>query len=840
MADQDVLEKIERNFQELGLLTNYLKDQNTETLEIVETFSRELVRIKKKCSTLPWAMKTFEKILENFALRATLMAGNVILLKERESILETMEKEVESLEKKEKEYHKKKQKIISVLNVLKASHLSINKFEPGFKKLIAFEKALEMKKYRSFSHIERDINPLLEESSQILKEVEEEKRKLLTEEKTSSFPEVQQYMKLVENLEEFEINVDSEKKLIENLKRALKESNYSEWSKIFHELQEGTDTLKKKVALIEKLQQYFAELKNTGMDAPLSEARVLYDAGNFLKAEHKLKILKEKYEKMKKEKEGRKKIVEGLLLQCKRMLDDLPSELVEDFNERYQRVQQAVEGSPDEITDDFLDEVQTFKTEMEHTVSAWMEKKEREEVLEKSASELRGKITELKKELKKYTTIFEDFGCKKENIERFQSEFEDMRKEIAAALAGSRGLKELSENDFRSLGNRLSRVDVRTEDARRMLTSSIEIYDLFEEYRESHMELFLQLPKISDEEVEEDLGSMRELLKEHLFDPDFPVEAIFEKMKSAEIELKEKEIILKESLRKIERMKNELAAIRGDFGLMGYSRDQEYFKEKMEKIFEGEGILTDEKVQEIEEKKKELVKSMKGRIFENIEEEIEILERIKKEGNIERHKSFVEEIIGISEKYGFSELKSRAEKLIGISKVRKCPYLDCEGDIEGDVQFCPHCGRKIVLCSCGRFNREESRFCVRCGSLLRIEEYIKDYLEREDSISFEDLMEEHLDEEKAKQAIKTFFDKYGPDSEAIGYSLDMKEFRIYKVKKTCEEKILELLPVHGAISAEDLENCTSEDVVNFYERYKDKKQELGYEIELIGDMIVKK
>jgi len=231
--------------------------------------------------------------------------------------------------------------------------------------------------------------------------------------------------------------------------------------------------------------------------------------------------------------------------------------------------------------------------------------------------------------------------------------------------------------------------------------------------------------------------------------------------------------------------------------------------------------------------------TIRGLFFENLQLAIDNLKEIFKD-NFQNILSEIEKFIKnrIQEDIGTENLE---DLTVSLKNMRKCPYLSCRKDIEGDAQFCPHCGRKIVLCSCDRFNKEESRFCVRCGRLLRIEEYIKDYLEKEDSISFEDLMEEHLDEDEAKQAIKDFFDKcISVNEEILGFSFEIEDFCIYKVKKTCEEKILELLPVHGAISVEDLENCTSEDVVEFYERYVDKKQELGYEIELIDDMIIKK
>jgi len=844
MEKDHVLRKIELHFDELELLTDYLKDQSEESLEIVEELAGTLAKIKRRCSTLPlWALKTFDQVLENYALRAMLMAGNAILLQERRTVIETMRKEVGRIEKKQKEYYKQKEKVISILNTLKAFNIPSDFLESELRSLALSEKEIERKKHGSFSQIEKEIESLLTKSSELIAQAEEKKKELVTEKEVRTIPEVQQYLDMVRQLETYGVRADAEKECIETHTKALIESNCHQWSQIFYALQKDTEALKKKVTLAEELQASLSELEHVGMDGSLSEAWTLYETGGLLKAERIIKDLKKEYEEIK-EKGGRRKIAETLFVQCEKMLADLPA-VSEEFTARYKRVQDALE-TDDVVSEDFLDEIQTFKMEIEDFVARFMEKELREETLKKTASELREKITKVNKDIRDILKTFDDLGCKKDNTEKFQNEIKSMRKEITAVLAESGKAQELSEEHLKSLSNRLSHIDVRIEDTKMRIASYVRAYDSFVRYRESYMELFLILPEVSKEELEKELYEVKEFLREHLFEIDFPVEALVEKVKNAEIDLKEREIALRDSIRKIEKMKNELLAMKGDFAFMGYSWEEEHFEKKIQKIFEEKDIITNEEiVEEIEKQKKELKNLMKDHFYENIGNEINILEKIKKEGNIEKYELFIKDIIEITQKYDFPDLKARAEDLIEKRSitVRKCPHLDCETDIEGNVQFCPSCGRNIVLCPvCDKYNKAQSKFCTACGRLLKIQEHLMETLGKGNPVGFQDLMDLHLEEEEAKQVIQTFFDNCSPVSEELfGNPLDMEDFCIFVIKTTVEEIIRELLPLHGALSADDIDDCTPEDIVRFYEKYKDSAiDELGYEIELIEDMVVKK
>ena len=843
MEKEYLLRRIEMNFSELGLLTDYLRDRSVETLAVVEDVSRTLSKIKKRCSALPyWALGIFQQTLEDHALRAMLMAGNTLLLQERRSIIENMEKEVERIEKKLEEYHKRKENIISIVNVLKTFNLPSDALGSQLKNLASSENEMKMKKYGSFSHAEKEIESLLDKSDGIFKKAEEEKRTLLTRERIETISQIQEYQDMIGLLEALGVTAEPEKERIENHKKELLGSEYQKWSQIFYNLQKDTETLKNRTALAEELQSYFKELEHAGMGTPLSEVRTLYKTGNLLVAEHRLKAIKVDYERMKEKIEGRKKIAEGILLQCEEMLGQLPSGSNEDFKTRYERFQNTLES--DQISSDLLDEIQNFKIEIENYFSKLKEKEMKENELNKIALELKENILKLKNNLRKSVDIFVNIGCKKKYIVRFQNEIETMEDEITAVFAEVSASKELPQDGFRSLSNRLRHIDVRIEDAQRSIASYVDICNSFVRYKELYMK-FMALPQGDKKEPEKEFQEVKEFLTEHVMDFDFPIEELVEWLRRAEIDLKEREIILGESARKVEKMKNELLARKSDFALMGYSREEEHLEEKIQEIFERNDLSNEEAIDKMEKQKEELEYYMREQLSKNIGEEIKILEKIKMEGRIERYVPFVEDIIEITEKYNLSDLNMRAGKLLGRIEVvvRRCPYIDCGEEIEGIVQFCPSCGRKIVICPvCSKYNKLESKFCTGCGRLLKVDEYIMERLEKEDSVSYQNLVEVGIEEEVARQAIQAVFDNCSSAGGKIfGNTVEMNDYCIIVVRTTCEEKIWELLPIHGAISADDLENCSPEDIVRFYEKYKDNaRDELGYEIELIEDMIVKK
>ena len=841
-----MLEKITVHFNELGLLTDYLKDQNVETLAVVEHYSESLAQIKRRCSALPpWATSTFNQILEDCALRATLMAGNIILLEERKEIIDAVEKDVESVEKKLKELYGRKEKVISILNTLKALSVPSDALESQFEDLSLSEKKMEKKKFEGFAQIEREIESLLEVSSEVLQRAEEERKKSMTKDGIETISEIEQYTNMISQLEALGVDAKDERDHIEAHKKALLTSDYQEWSQIFYALRNDTETLRNRIALAEELQACITELERSGMDSSLEEPRTYYRKGDLLRAEHELKVLKETYEKMREEAGGRRKIAEEILQQCERMLRDLPPTVDDRFATTYEIFRERLKGA-DAVSEDSLDEMQALKTEIERSLAMWLERERKDRELKKMASEIREKITLLKKDLKKCLKEFKGLEFREENIKAFREKAETERKEIAQALTEKDKSRELPDALFRSLSNRLSHIDVRIEDMGGKIATYSRVHDLFVGYKESYTSLSSILSEAAGAGLEESFREIEEFLSEHFFDLDFPVEALEERIGRAQIDLKEKEIILRDSIRKIEKMKNELMIVKNDFALMGYSREKEYFEERMQKIFEERDILTKkDEIEKIENQKKELETSMKERLHKNIGNEIEILEKIRKEGNIGRHESFIEEIIEITEKYDFSDLGIRARKLIGRIEVivRECPYLDCGEKIEGAAQFCPFCGRKTVLCqTCGKYNKEESKFCAKCGRLLKIEEYILETLEKGTSVSSQDLIELRLEEGEAEEAIQTFFDMYSPKSgELFGNPLLIENSRLFVNRASCEEKIRELLPIHGAISVDDLDECTQEDVLRFYEKYKDTaRDELGYDIQLIGDMIVKR
>lgn len=834
--------KIELHFDELELLTDYLKDRSVETLRIVEELAGTLSRIKEKCRKLPsWALRTFEQTLEDHALRAMLMAGNAPLLQERRTIIETIGREVERVEKEQKEYYKQKEVLISVLNTLRALEAPSIVLESELKDLALSEKKMEKKKFGNFSQIEKEIESLLIRSHELVTRAEEEKKKSVTREKIDAIPEIQQYQEMISQLEELGTSADVEKRRIESHKKALGKSDCRRWSQIFYSLQEDLEALKRRIELAEELRNYLTELEHAGMDTSLSEARTLYETGDFLRAEYVLKSLKGEYEKGKEGADSRKKISETILQQYEKMLDDLPREIGEALAVQYRGLKSTLETN-DVLSDDFLDQVQAFRKKVEDSLS----RQRREVKLKEMASELREKVKKVNNDIGDTSERFEDIKCKKENIERFQEKMGDLRKEITAVVEESRRTKAMSEDNSRALSNRLDRIDMRIEDARRKIAFYASAYDSFVEYRESYMKLLLILAEPAREELARDLLEVEGFLREHLFDYDFPVETLAEKIKRAKTDMKEREIILKDSIRKVEKMKNELMAMKGDFALMGYLREEEDFEKKIEEIFEGKDIqTTHETIEEIGKQRNDLQNSMKECLHKNIGGEIEVLEKIRKEGDIERYESFVKDIIEITEKYDFQDLKARAEGLTWKKPkiAGKCPHLDCEADIEGDIQFCPACGRNLVLCPvCGKYNKMGSRFCPACGRLLGVEEFLMKTLEKEDSVSFQDLMEVHLGEEEAKQAIQAFFNNCSPIGEELfGNPIDMENFRIFVIRTSMEGVIRELLPLHGAISADDIEGCSPEDIVRFYEKFKDTaREELGYEIELIENMIVKK